>query len=69
MLAAHWIDMYWLVMPSESPGGPTLAFVDVACLVGVGCIYLAGVCQAAEGRSLVPRKDPRLAESLAFENT
>ena len=69
MLAAHWLDLYWLVMPSVSPGRPPLELVDVGCLAGIGCLYLAAVCHAADGRALLPLGDPRLAESLAFENS
>jgi hypothetical protein len=69
MLAAHWLDLYWLVMPSVSPAGPSLEPVDVGCLAGIGCLYLAAVCHAADGRALLPLGDPRLAESLAFENS
>jgi len=69
MLAAHWLDLYWLVMPSLGaeavPPGP----IDLACFVGLGGVYLAGVVWTAGNRSLVPLADPRLRESLAFENT
>ncbi len=69
MLVAHWIDVYWLVMPSQSPAAPPLALLDFVCLAGIGCLYLAAVCHAADGRELLPLGDPRLAESLAFENS
>ena len=69
MLAAHWIDVYWLVMPSVSPTRPPLAMVDFGCLAGLGCLYLAAVAHAAQGRALLPLGDPRLPESLAFENS
>jgi hypothetical protein len=69
MLVAHWIDVYWLVMPSQSPAAPPLAALDFVCLAGIGCLYLAAVCHAADGRELLPLGDPRLAESLAFENS
>ncbi len=68
MLVFHWIDIYWLVMPSldaeQLPGG----LVDVCCLVGLGGLYLAGTLHLAGDRPLVPLKDPRLGDSLAFEN-
>lgn len=68
LLAAHWLDLYWLVMPNlETPGLP-LGPIDLACLVGIGGIFLAGLVRTAQGHRLVPSQDPRLNESLAFEN-
>ncbi len=68
ILVMHWIDLYWLVMPEfRSPGVP-LHWVDFGCLAGLGGLYLASLARLARGRPLVPVKDPRLGESLTFEN-
>ena len=40
----------------------------VCCLVGMGGLFIAGVALRAKQSALIPRKDPRLAESLAHEN-
>jgi hypothetical protein len=68
MLVAHWVDLYWLVMPTFSPERLPFGLVDVCCIMGVGCLFLAGLLWIARGRALVPLRDPRLHESLAFEN-
>jgi hypothetical protein len=68
MLAMHWADVYWLVMPAGSPASPVPHLVDLTLLVGLGSLFLAGAAFALRGRSLVPERDPRLEESLAFEN-
>lgn len=68
LLITHWIDIYWLVMPETSPDRIRFHFVDVACLIGIGGLYFAGLARATGARSLVPLKDPRLLESLTFEN-
>jgi hypothetical protein len=34
----------------------------------VGGLFAAGVGQLLRGEALIPVEDPRLAESLAFEN-
>ena len=68
LLVMHWIDVYWLVMPSLDGSGPPVSPIDVCCLVGIGGVYFAGVVRLADDRSLVARGDPRLEESLAFEN-
>lgn len=68
ILVMHWIDLYWLVMPEFSPNGVPLHLVDFGCLAGLGGLYLANLARLARGRALVPVKDPRLGESLTFEN-
>lgn len=70
LVVMHWIDMYWLVMPTLHHEGPdwSHALLDLCCLLGVGGIYFTGVCYFAADRPLLPVGDPRLQESLAFEN-
>lgn len=68
LLVMHWVDIFWLVMPAGSPGSPLPHLVDLTLLVGLGSLFLAGAAFAVRGRSLVPERDPRLEESLAFEN-
>jgi hypothetical protein len=69
LLVAHWIDLYWLVMPSLGPKGVPPGVIDLGCLVAIGGVWMAGLLWTAGRRSLVPLGDPRLAESLAFENS
>lgn len=76
LLAAHWIDLCWNIMPGRTDtvygdtvlGAAGFAFVCAACFVGMGGLFVAGVARAGGQNSLVPEKDPRLGESLAFEN-
>jgi hypothetical protein len=68
LLAAHWLDLYWLVMPNVAGSGLPPGPIDLACLVGIGGIFLAGLVRTAEGRPLLAGGDPRFDESLAFEN-
>ena len=68
LLAAHWIDMYYLVMPSLGLARLPLGPIEIGLLVGMGSLYLAGLLLTAGQRSLVPLADPRLEEALTFEN-
>ncbi len=68
MLLIHWADLYWLVMPTFSPGRLPLGLLDVCCMIAVGSLFLAGLLRSMRSRNLVAKKDPRLQESLAFEN-
>jgi hypothetical protein len=68
MLVLHWIDLYWLVMPEFTTAYLPIGVPEIGCLLGIGLIFVAGLAWWASGRSLVPLRDPRLAESLAFRN-
>jgi hypothetical protein len=64
----HYVDMYWCVMPLHVPNGPGFSVLDVTAMLGVGGFFLAALGWVASRRALVPLRDPRLAESLSFEN-
>ncbi len=68
VLVMHWLDLYWLIMPEHSPDAVPFGLLDVGCFIGIGGIYVAGFIRLAQARALVPVKDPRLSESLAFKN-
>jgi len=68
LLFMHYLDLYWLVMPSLHPEHAHLYVLDVTCLIGVVALFVALFAHRLVGHSLVPVGDPRLAESLAFEN-
>jgi hypothetical protein len=42
--------------------------VDLTLLVALGSWFLAAAAFVVRRRSLVPERDPRLSESLSFEN-
>lgn len=67
LLFMHYIDIYWLVMPTHNE---VLQFspLDLTCWVGIGGFFLASLGVLMQKGSLVPQRDPRLAESLAFES-
>ncbi len=65
----HYVDVYWLVLPTLHPVGASPHWLDVgtlALLVGLALLF---------GRrnlfrtGLVPEDDPRLAASLAYQST
>ena len=68
LLCMHLVDLYWLIMPTHSPEGVSIGLIDFACLFGVGGLFFGGLLRRMDGRPLVPLRDPRLNESLAFEN-
>jgi hypothetical protein len=68
VLLMHLLDVYWLVMPSlhGQPARPGL--LDGAALLAVGGTCLAAFGWLLSRHALVPVGDPRLVESLSFEN-
>jgi hypothetical protein len=68
VLAMHFLDVYWQVMPTLHPEGFSPSVLDVAALVTVGGCFVSAASWLMRRQALVPLRDPRLAESLAFEN-
>ena len=82
LLAFHWLDHYWLVMPqfladptghltatsNGVPGSPPALLCDALLAIGMLGLYMGMVFFMASGKALIPVKDPRLVESLNFKN-
>lgn len=80
LLLMHWLDVGWLVHPhaeaidlvahkvTASELTASTVLHSVLCLVGLGGVASWAVLSRVGSTSLVPLRDPRLGESLAFEN-
>ena len=71
VLVMHVFDLYWIIMPQRyfgASGSIPFHVFDVICLLGFALLFFAAAKESMRRRSLVPEKDPRLAEALAFEN-
>ncbi len=68
LLVMHFVDLYWQVMPTLHPEGFRPSLLDVAAFLAIGGCFLAASSWLLRRQALVPMRDPRLAESLAFEN-
>jgi hypothetical protein len=68
LLAMHFVDLYWQVMPTLHPEGLRPSLLDVAALLAVGGCFVAAAGWLMRRQALVPLRDPRLVESLTFEN-
>jgi hypothetical protein len=68
LLAMHFLDLYWQVMPTLHPEGIRVSTLDVAAFLAVGGCFVSAASWLMRRQALVPLGDPRLAESLAFEN-
>ncbi|MEM9188540.1 MAG: hypothetical protein AAGF12_05165 [Myxococcota bacterium] len=68
LLVMHVVDLYWFVMPNYERGQLVLHWMDIACLLAVGGIYLTVVFQIMRRYPLIPIGDPRLDRALGHIN-
>jgi hypothetical protein len=71
MLVFCWFDMFWLIAPQYDGQlhlGPLYLAEHLSVLLGIGGIFVAFVVRRASHDSVRAMRDPRLADSLAFEN-
>ena len=64
----HFIDLYWLIIPSRYEDSIPFSIIDIFCLLGIGGLFIALFAAFARRKALVPIQDPRLPESLSYEN-
>ena len=67
ILLFHYLDHFWLVAP-ELDGVLRFGIVDAAALLGVAGIFVAAIFWNLSRHAVRPVHDPRVNESLAFQN-
>lgn len=67
ILCFQYLDIYWLVFPQGQDECP-LGVRDILIVLGMLGIVFGMAARKATGASLVPTKDARLKQSLAFDN-
>ncbi len=68
VLAACYLDFYWLVMPTLHAEGARPHWLDLTTLAALFSTFGALVARALARHPMIPVGDPRLAESLVFRN-
>jgi hypothetical protein len=66
ILLVHYIDIYWLVMPTLYPDGWSFHWTQPLAYIGVGLVAVAVAVSRLRGRLPVPMRDPYLPESLRY---
>ncbi len=66
LLALHYVDLYWLVMPGVRPGTLMPDVAHLTAFLGVGGVASAVFVMLLGGRHALPVGDPFLAESLGY---
>jgi hypothetical protein len=67
MLAMHFVDVAWLILPARDPGGVRVRWFDLGPLLWVGGVICAWVAAQYRRVPALPRYAPELAEGLDYE--
>ncbi len=72
LLAMHWLDMQFLIMPNFTKGlghpGLSTDWLDFTTMIGMLALFVGLMLRNIANSPLVPERDPRLGESLKFHN-
>ncbi len=74
MLFIHWVDIYWIVLPSlgahgaDAPHGFSLSWMDLTTMLGIGGIFVWLFWKRFTSQPAVPVNDPKLEASFHFIN-
>ncbi len=69
ILCIHYVDLFWLVFPRDDKEGVVpFGAGNVLFPLGMLAVVLGAAILRAKGTKLAPTKDPRLGQSLAFDN-
>lgn len=63
ILAMHWVDLYWIIMPNLHREAVKFSWIDFAPMLGIGGIFIWFFWSRVRVTPLVPVGDPGLEES------
>jgi hypothetical protein len=64
LLIAHWVDMFWLVLPGHTPEGAQFSWIDLATMMAIGGVFLGLFWRRLSAQALIPVGDPKLQASV-----
>ncbi len=68
LLIMHYVEMYWLVMPTHYRDGIHFSIYDLAPLFAIGGFYFWYLIRNMKKQPLLPVNDPSLKTSMDFLN-
>jgi hypothetical protein len=68
ILMMHWVDLYWIAMPSLHHHGVHISWMDFTTMIGIGGIFIWLMWRKLSANPLLPVNDPRLEKSFKFIN-
>ena len=69
ILAAHYIDVHWLIAPAARADRFPLHWLDLAALLTVTGFSLGVALLSLRGRHVLPIHDPKLPEALRYQSS
>lgn len=69
LLLMRFVDLYWLVLPSQHRDGMHFTFFDLAPLIGIGGLFIFCFQRRQASSPLIPKGDPKLKDSIEFLNS
>lgn len=66
LLCAHALDLYWLIMPTYSPGGAVFGWQEIGVILFAAGLIMVVFKLRAGKRNLIPVRDPKLESGLNF---
>jgi hypothetical protein len=69
ILVFHYLDLYWLIVPALHAATVAPSWIDLSILLTLVFLFGALVAHACQGWALIPVGDPRLADSIAFQQS
>jgi len=67
LIFMHYIDIYYMAMPALHHHF-TPSWVDLACFVGIGGVFLAAIMRPFGKDAIVAHRDPQLIASMNYDN-
>jgi hypothetical protein len=67
MLFMHWVDLYWVIMPTMYRDGFRLSWQDLSTLVGIGGVVIWFFWTRVTLQPIIPVGDPKLNASLTMK--
>ncbi|PLX32145.1 MAG: hypothetical protein C0600_03545 [Ignavibacteria bacterium] len=65
IVVMHFVDMFWLVMPTFSPEGVHVSWMHFTAVIGIGGLVLGLFWMRYTAHRAVPVLDPKLEDSIA----
>jgi hypothetical protein len=66
ILLIHFVDIYWLIVPTLSPDSIAFHWTNLTAFLGIGLLAISFTVWRLRGRFTIPVKDPYLADSLRY---
>jgi hypothetical protein len=66
MIAARWIDLFWLTAPEFHKDGLSISWMDIVIPITLIALWLGGFFAQLRTRSLLAVHDPQIDEALAL---